>query len=66
MLHAELMKQPVKGWFKLLSHQEGEFYNVQIVEEGAELDAITEQLEVSKIMRFALLMQGCPLFHFAL
>jgi serine/threonine protein kinase len=46
---SELMKQPVKGWFKLLSQQEGEFYNVQIVEEGAEMDAITEKLEKQRL-----------------
>jgi len=46
---SELMKQPVKGWFKLLSQQEGEFYNVQIVSEGAEMDAITEKLEKQRL-----------------
>lgn len=40
------MKTPVKGWFKLLSQQEGEFYNVPIMEEGEEMEALTKELEV--------------------
>nr|XP_018666856.1 calcium-dependent protein kinase C isoform X3 [Ciona intestinalis] len=48
---SELMKKSVKGWFKLLSQQEGEFYNVPIVEEGEEMDALTEELEKSRLKK---------------
>ena len=40
------MKESVKGWFKLLSQEEGEFYNVRIVDGDEEMDELTEKLEV--------------------
>jgi len=43
------MKKPALGWFKLLSQQEGEFYNVPIIMEGEELEALTKKLEVTRV-----------------
>lgn len=40
------MKKPSSGWFKLLGQQEGEFYNVQIVEDE-EVAKLSAELEVS-------------------
>jgi len=41
---------PVEGWFKLLTQEEGEFYNVPVPEEGADLAALKYQMRVRKII----------------
>jgi len=46
---SEIMKEPVKGWFKLLSQQEGEFYNVRIVDDVDEMNELTEKLEKQRL-----------------
>jgi hypothetical protein len=34
---SELMKESVKGWFKLLSQEEGDFYAVPVRSEGDQM-----------------------------
>ena len=44
---SEIMKSSISGWFKLLTHGEGEFYNVPVIEEGDDLTANIKRLRVS-------------------
>ncbi|XP_014215424.1 protein kinase C, brain isozyme isoform X1 [Copidosoma floridanum] len=43
---SELMKAPAKGWFKLLTQEEGEFYNVPVAEEGVDLSELKSKMKV--------------------
>ena len=45
---SEILKNPVDGWFKLLTQEEGEYYNVPVPEEGADLVQLKSQMRVSR------------------
>lgn len=45
-----ILKQqnPAVGWYKLLTAEEGEFYNVPVPDEGTDLVQLKSQMRVSK------------------
>ncbi|KAJ6645998.1 Protein kinase C, brain isozyme [Pseudolycoriella hygida] len=43
---SEIIKNPAEGWFKLLTAEEGEFYNVPVPEEGTDLVQLKSQMRV--------------------
>ncbi|GBP50282.1 Protein kinase C, brain isozyme [Eumeta japonica] len=46
---SELMKSPAEGWFKLLTQEEGEFYNVPVPEEGTDLAQLKNQMRATSV-----------------
>ncbi|KAG0426298.1 hypothetical protein HPB47_026585 [Ixodes persulcatus] len=41
---SEILKQPAEGWFKLLTAEEGEFYNVPVPAEDEDASALRSQM----------------------
>ncbi|XP_003425649.1 protein kinase C, brain isozyme isoform X3 [Nasonia vitripennis] len=50
---SELMKAPAKGWFKLLTQEEGEFYNVPVPEEGVDLAELKSKMRKTSVTKKA-------------
>lgn len=50
---SEILKNPADGWFKLLTAEEGEFYNVPVPDEGADLASIKLQMRKTSITKKA-------------
>lgn len=46
---SEIIKQPVEGWFKFLTEEEGEFYNVPVPPEGTDISALKEKFKKSSM-----------------
>lgn len=42
-----LQQPPMDGWYKLLTAEEGDFYNVPVPEEGTDLVQLKSQMRVS-------------------
>ena len=49
---SELLKNPADGWFKLLTQEEGEFYNVPVPDENTDLLQLKSQMRVSFFKNF--------------
>ena len=43
---SEIIKSPVSGWFKLLTQEEGEYYNVPVTAEGEDLAENLKKMRV--------------------
>lgn len=48
---SEIMKAPASGWFKLLTQEEGDFYNVPVPEEGVDLAELKAKMRVRSSVR---------------
>ncbi|XP_014610314.1 protein kinase C, brain isozyme isoform X2 [Polistes fuscatus] len=48
---SELIKAPASGWFKLLTQEEGEFYNVPVPEEGVDLAELRSKMRKTSVTK---------------
>ncbi|XP_058117582.1 protein kinase C, brain isozyme [Anopheles ziemanni] len=60
---SEILKNPVDGWFKLLTQEEGEYYNVPVPEEGADLVQLKSQMRKTSITKKIPLMSDKDVPH---
>ena len=44
---SEIIKSPVIGWYKFLTEEEGEYYNVPCPPEGTDISVLKEKFRVS-------------------
>ena len=49
---SEIMKEPAEGWFKLLTAEEGEFYNVPVPPDDKDISELKNQMKVHVILLF--------------
>lgn len=54
-----VLQNPADGWFKLLTAEEGEFYNVPVPDEGTDLVQLKSQMRVSASNHFI----DCEILH---
>ncbi|VDP15048.1 unnamed protein product [Soboliphyme baturini] len=47
---SEIVKEPVDGWFKLLNQEEGEFYNLPVIQDK-EVELLRKKFSVSEMQR---------------
>ncbi|XP_016770146.1 protein kinase C, brain isozyme isoform X4 [Apis cerana] len=48
---SELIKAPANGWFKLLTQEEGEYYNVPVPEEGVDLAELKMKMRKTSVTK---------------
>ena len=60
---SEIIKQPQSGWFKLLTAEEGEFYNVPVPAEGEDITANLKKSSVSFCIYTYILLLFTPLHN---
>ncbi|XP_074113624.1 protein C kinase 53E isoform X3 [Cotesia typhae] len=48
---SELIKAPANGWYKLLTQEEGEFYNVPVPEEGVDLAELKLKMRKTSVTK---------------
>lgn len=59
MKYSFVLQNPADGWFKLLTAEEGEFYNVPVPDEGTDLVQLKSQMRVSPLKPFKLIIIVC-------
>lgn len=59
---SELIKAQADGWFKLLTQEEGEFYNVPVPEEGTDLAQLKTQMRVRYLLNYLTIISTQNIF----